>query len=145
MNMYNTLKTLGNLHVFFPHKNKEVAFIYFIMSIEDKFNHKKNKIKIGVSTDPKKRILGLQTGNPCELKMVYFFPVDSEDSFHLEENLHIKFKNMLHRGEWFIPKRKLWKWVKAHKKLAKKYSAKKIIKRVGGEYIVIKKAVDCYF
>ena len=77
--------------------------------------------------------------------MVYSFNVDSADSFQLEKNLHSKFRNMLHRGEWFNPKKNLWKWIKAHKGLAKKYKAAKRIKRVGGEYVVIKKPDECYY
>ena len=67
-------------------------FIYFINSTE-------NYYKIGVSSNPKKRIKQLQTGNLDKLTLFYEFK--SNYPFKLEKALHNKFNLTNKNGEWF--------------------------------------------
>lgn len=56
-----------------------------------------NFVKIGIATDPEKRLIELQTANPVVLKLVYSMPGDEE----LEKLLHKTFDEYRENGEWF--------------------------------------------
>lgn len=56
-------------------------------------------VKIGYSTNPKKRIAEIQTGNPRVLEIVGFFEGTEED----ERKLHARFSHSNKLQEWFRP------------------------------------------
>ena len=71
-----------------------MKFIYLILSIET------GSLKIGISKNPKKRIVQLQTGSSgSELKLLKVY----KSSYYLEiENaLHNKYVYLKKHGEWF--------------------------------------------
>lgn len=75
-------------------KNKDKgspAYIYFITDGV--------YVKIGVATNLDKRLKGLQTGNPRELKILYSF--FTEWPYVVEAKLHKKYKHKHIRCEWF--------------------------------------------
>lgn len=55
--------------------------------------------KIGVANDVESRLAQLSTGNPFPLKVeiVYEF----ENAEHVEKALHMRYKSLKQRGEWF--------------------------------------------
>lgn len=59
-----------------------------------------NKYKIGRTVNIKTRIKQFTTGNPENIKLVYF--VETEHYLSLEKHLHEIFKNDKIGGEWFI-------------------------------------------
>lgn len=56
-------------------------------------------IKIGVSTQIRKRLAQLQTANAYELELMGW--VVSEDDYRTEKALHQKYESQRERGEWF--------------------------------------------
>jgi hypothetical protein len=52
-------------------------------------------VKIGHTTDPKKRLASLQTGQPLQLTLLWSQEGDCESY------LHVKFAEYRVRGEWF--------------------------------------------
>lgn len=60
-------------------------------------------VKIGLSTNPQKRLVGLQTGYPFPLKIFISHLCDSRtvSAKQLEAALHKKFKARNTQGEWF--------------------------------------------
>jgi hypothetical protein len=78
------------------------AYVYFI---EESDSYKKPKpVKIGLASDPQKRLANLQVGNSCELKLVLSLPCkDPDEAGKLERSLHwIAGKRFTRiRGEWF--------------------------------------------
>jgi hypothetical protein len=59
-----------------------------------------DKYKIGKTTNLKKRIKQFATGNPENIKIVYF--VETKHYQSLEKHLHELFKNERIGGEWFL-------------------------------------------
>lgn len=55
--------------------------------------------KIGIAADVAARLLGLQTANPRELRILHLIEVSNPNA--LEEELHIRFEHKRVRGEWF--------------------------------------------
>jgi len=67
-----------------------ISYIYIIQS--------ENKLyKIGISTNPRKRLSTLQTGSPVPLKLLIQFEGCDDD----EKQLHDLFIHRRQRGEWF--------------------------------------------
>jgi len=62
---------------------------------------KENKIKIGISKDPEKRLKQLQTGSFDKLKLVYKVEVKKEQSRYLEKKIHHNNNFNRINGEWF--------------------------------------------
>lgn len=71
---------------------QKLSNIYFIVDDRNK------AIKIGASSDPTKRILGIQTHNPNKLELV---GIINSAPVGLERNLHEEFKDSKLSGEWF--------------------------------------------
>lgn len=70
--------------------------VYFIKNMET------SNIKIGRTNEIETRLIKLQTGNDCELKIIKTIPCESfNDSCKLESSLHSLFHNFHIRGEWF--------------------------------------------
>jgi hypothetical protein len=57
-------------------------------------------VKIGVAKDVKKRLAGLQTGNPVQLEVLTSY-APKVDPYLLEKLLHEHFKDIRMSGEWF--------------------------------------------
>ena len=66
-----------------------LKYIYFIKAGDF--------VKIGITTNPKKRLHDLQTSNPLKLDLIYFMPGDE----NLEKILHEVFDEYKESGEWF--------------------------------------------
>lgn len=77
-----------------------MSFYYIYMGyvylIKDNYN---NVYKIGVTKNLNKRIKSLQTGNVCELKLIYSFKTDYP--YRLETMLHNSLKQYREYNEWF--------------------------------------------
>ena len=56
-------------------------------------------VKIGIATDPHKRLSGLQTGCPYLLQLLKYWP--SPDAPTEEDEIHSLLEPYRHRGEWF--------------------------------------------
>jgi predicted GIY-YIG superfamily endonuclease len=68
-------------------------YVYLIQSVDN------GLYKIGISKNPKRRLLELQTGNGEKLKIVHLF--ESEHPTTLETALHNRYSHISKRGEWF--------------------------------------------
>jgi hypothetical protein len=73
---------------------KHLGYLYFIS--EEQFN---NKVKIGISKNPEKRLKQLQTGNPNKLVIIH--TIQSPDYKLLERTLHDICGDLRLVGEWF--------------------------------------------
>lgn len=70
---------------------EEVLYVYLIQAGEN------GPVKIGATTDPRKRLIGLQVGHYEVLRILAIIP----DSVAREAQLHEWFKADHIRGEWF--------------------------------------------
>ena len=73
-----------------------MKWIYLIKADFDNNTH----YKIGIASNPNKRIKTLQTGNSVTLELVQMFK--SEHVFSLEKALHRTYVLESKRGEWFL-------------------------------------------
>jgi DNA-binding XRE family transcriptional regulator len=71
--------------------------IYFIENSETKH------IKIGFSSDIRRRLVDLQISSPHELKVLTI--CEGDDKY--EKELHKRFYEYRYRGEWFLPNKEL--------------------------------------
>lgn len=70
---------------------------YFVYVISDG-----TAVKVGRSDDPKRRLKGLQTGNPRSLEIVHVVEFSTElESARYEKHLHTVFASRKAHGEWF--------------------------------------------
>ena len=61
-----------------------------------------NSYKVGISNNPEKRLLQLQTGNHNKLKIEKTYEVDKKKIFKIEKEIHnFLQKKYQKRGEWF--------------------------------------------
>jgi hypothetical protein len=58
-------------------------------------------IKVGVATDIKKRIGGMQTGSQHRIKLLHCIDLPSEKARLMEKEIHIFFQKTNLHGEWF--------------------------------------------
>lgn len=70
---------------------KEQGYVYFIL------NEKGDRVKIGFSRDPQKRMRQLQTANAQRLTLLATIPGTKED----EKYLHARYRNYRGINEWF--------------------------------------------
>jgi hypothetical protein len=71
--------------------------VYFVENIET------GRIKVGFTTSSvNKRVAQLQTGSDCELRLLGVV-LSEEDHGTTERQLHLRFAEWHHRGEWFSP------------------------------------------
>jgi predicted GIY-YIG superfamily endonuclease len=74
------------------------TFVYFIQQ-------GCGSIKIGVSSDPEKRLKTMQTGTSKQLRLLISVPFESRsEAFAIERELHSKYAHLRTRGEWFHPR-----------------------------------------
>jgi len=84
------------------HRPTQAGFAYFINSLD--FEGEWNcKLKVGVSTDPFRRLDALSTGNPHPLLLRHF--ILSYDAPKLERLIHNDLDEFRGRGEWFDDER----------------------------------------
>lgn len=84
--------TLAEQHLsYWLEELEDPSFVYVIQGDPG------TPIKVGVAKDPHRRMAGLQTGNPQELRLLHIIPGDHK----LEASLHHRLKDSLVRGEWF--------------------------------------------
>jgi len=77
-------------------------FVYFVQEVKAS---RSAPVKVGVTSNIKRRIKTMQTGNPRELTCrVLLGPMTKEAAFEYEGQLHGTFKRMRLRGEWFSGK-----------------------------------------
>lgn len=71
-----------------------MKYVYLILSLES------GSLKIGISKNPKKRIMQLQTGSSgSELKLLKEYR--SKYYLEIEKALHSRFSHIKKHGEWF--------------------------------------------
>jgi hypothetical protein len=71
----------------------------YVYAILDSVN---NCVKIGKANDINDRMIGLQIGNPTQLKLIATISCLSENhAFSVESELHRKYSHLYVRGEWF--------------------------------------------
>jgi len=110
-------KFLENINQFYVmDKKADLVNIYFIVCIQHKSKNYLNRVKIGYAKDVKKRLAGLQIGNPVALKVWYSFPIEVHRARDLEMDLHRKFRHSRTIGEWFMIHNVIREWVSEHKK-----------------------------
>lgn len=78
-------------------------YVYFIEAVG------LQKIKIGVSDDPKKRLEQLSVGSPVKLKLVGTIQGDN----NLEKELHSRFAYLNSDREWFHATKELTEYIKS--------------------------------
>lgn len=72
-------------------KQMGMDFIYFIADRDS------NRVKIGISNDPEKRLASLQTANGGKLEILFVVQGDAK----LEQSYQNQFKHLRLSGEWF--------------------------------------------
>ena len=98
--MGSNLYIKSNISKVKPEKKYD-SYVYFI---QDKMS---NMIKIGKANDVEKRLKQLQTSCPYELELLSYIPGDES----LEKDIHKKFSEYRHRGEWFMPKKEIFDYI----------------------------------
>lgn len=88
---------------------KEVAklenYVYFVEASN-------GRIKIGTSSNIKRRFNQLQSSSPCQLKLI---GVISGDKIK-ERQIHERFKRYNTHGEWFLGVTAIWDYIKKYVK-----------------------------
>lgn len=77
------------------------SWVYFVLCGE--------RVKIGISKNPRRRLSGLRTGSSRLLRLFYVTPGDME----LERELHRQFGADRVNGEWFIYSQQIRDWIQA--------------------------------
>lgn len=85
-------------------KNKKRSVIYFVRNGFD------GEIKIGVTTNLKKRLETIQIYCPNEAVLLATLNGDSKK----ERELHALFSDFRKRGEWFFPSNKLLNYIRTY-------------------------------
>ncbi len=75
--------------------------IYFIQNGID------GPIKIGTADDPVARLRDMQVSNPVKLRLL----ATLEGSYKEEKEIHLEFGILRMRGEWFLPDKRLMKFI----------------------------------
>jgi len=78
------------------------SYVYFIQGAD--------KIKIGISQSPKKRLATLQCTSPIPLKMLAI----CKGGTKLEKKLHKQFKHLRSHGEWFRAEPELLSYIEQY-------------------------------
>lgn len=73
--------------------DQRIGYVYLIAEEDLEY------IKIGYSVEPKKRLNSLQGSNPRNVYLLY--TIYSKDMSVLEKELHIQFKHLHKKNEWF--------------------------------------------
>jgi len=84
-------------------KDKPTGIIYFVQQGTE------GPIKVGYTEQSiRVRLAGLQVGNPCELYAIKIIDGTRVD----EANVHSRFNDCHIRGEWFLPTKRLMRFIK---------------------------------
>lgn len=81
-----------------PLDSKQEYYVYFVKEGDDN-----SYLKVGIASDPDRRIKELQTGNPRKLSLLGVIPCESkEEARHIEKELLMRVeKEKRLEGEWF--------------------------------------------
>ena len=82
-------------------KQSSPKYIYFVLAKES------NKIKIGISHDPLRRVRALKTGTWSDLEFLGCLPGVEED----EKNIHKQWQHLHVKGEWFELSQDMLDWI----------------------------------
>lgn len=77
-------------------------FIYFVQAGDD------GPVKIGITTDIRRRLTALRTGSPAPLRLLGHLPANSS----FEKGLHRRLAAARLHGEWFKPTREVLAWAR---------------------------------
>lgn len=77
------------------------SFVYFARA--------GNKVKIGVSKNPRQRLGSIKTGNSNKVRIYYVTPGDAQK----ERDLHKLFAELRVNGEWFLFSQAIREWIAA--------------------------------
>jgi hypothetical protein len=80
------------------------SFVYFAVA--------GNKVKIGVSKNPRQRLGELKTGSSSKVRIYYVTPGDRQK----ERQLHAQFADLRVNGEWFLFATAIRDWISADEK-----------------------------
>lgn len=78
-----------------------LSYVYFIFAPDV------DRVKIGISKQPNRRLQALQRSSPVDLELLGIFP-GTEDE---ESRLHSHFAKYLYRDEWFEVRGELLDWI----------------------------------
>jgi hypothetical protein len=112
---------LEDITDFYYTGNDATNHIYFISSTASIGSNNLQRVKIGISKNPLRRLTTLQVGSPDTLTLLYSFVVKDTDALALEERLHNKFGQLRERGEWFTMHHSIEKFIATHKETIAKY------------------------
>ncbi|MEZ0060957.1 hypothetical protein ABIF26_006500 [Bradyrhizobium elkanii] len=90
------------------------SFVYFARA--------GNKVKIGVSKNPRQRLGELKTGNSNKVRIYYVTPGDAQ----MERDLHKLFAEFRVNGEWFLYAEPIRNWIAQDE--ARRLAAKELSK-----------------
>jgi hypothetical protein len=76
-----------------PHPTRPVEYVYFIQAVYG------GAVKIGRAKRILRRLKGIQTGNPNDLRILYLYK--TRDPARDERRVHKHFKDKHIRGEWY--------------------------------------------
>ena len=82
----------GNAYIPIIKRKNDNGYVYL-------FSMDSNKYKIGISTNPAKRIKSINAANPEHVELIHTIPTDNMEQ--LELMLHEHFKDKRLNGEWF--------------------------------------------
>jgi excisionase family DNA binding protein len=100
-----------------------MGHVYFIQE------NNSGAIKIGWSSNIKKRLIAMQTYNASQLKLLGAFNGTSEDEKRTQEN----FAKYRIKGEWFRPEKELMDFIEKHKVVEVPLDLKKAVKEFEGK------------
>ena len=82
--------------------------IYFL------YDRTNQAIKIGVSSDPEKRVEAIRSSSPQDLTPIRYVRIkDGLNGFLVEQSLHERFSHLRIRGEWFRAEPELFEFAKS--------------------------------
>lgn len=85
--------------------SRPTSFVYFATA--------GNKVKIGVSKNPRQRLGELKTGSSSKVRIYYVTPGDRQR----ERELHALFAEHRVNGEWFLFHRSIRDWIEADERV----------------------------
>jgi len=100
-----------------------MGHVYFVQEVES------GAIKIGWSSNLRKRVLALQAYSPNKLKLLAAF----EGTLDTEKKVHESFKEYRIRGEWFRPEKELLDLIEKNKLQEVPLNLEKAVQQYNGQ------------
>lgn len=97
-------------------------------------------VKIGYSSEPKERVWTLQTATPYKINILFFMPGDR----WLEKDLHNRFGEYQHKGEWYKPEGRLLTFIKVNMPIYFRFTSRKLRKKTrdAGDFVTQEKVQE---